>query len=182
LALGTILRGWALAAQGQGEEGIAQIRQGLAAYQATGAEVVRPVALAALAWAHWTGGQAEEGLTVSAEALEVVHITGERAPEAWLYWLKGELTLDSKVQGAKFQVQNPEPEAEACFHHAIEIARRQSAKSLELRAVMSLSRLWQHQGKKKEAHEMLVEVYGWFTEGFDTKDLQDAKRLIEELS
>jgi predicted ATPase len=73
-------------------------------------------------------------------------------------------------------------EAEACFHKATEIARRQSAKSLELRAVMSLSRLWQSQGKKKEAHEMLAEIYGWFTEGFDTADLQDAKALLQELA
>jgi predicted ATPase len=78
------------------------------------------------------------------------------------------------------QTPNSYSEAEACFHKAIEIARRQQAKSLELRAVMSLSRLWQSQGKKEEAHRMLADVYGWFTEGFDTKDLQEAKALLAE--
>jgi hypothetical protein len=94
-----------------------------------------------------------------------------------------------QVSGSKFQAQEspksevrgPESEAEECFLKAIEIARKQSAKSLELRAVMSLSRLWQQQGKKKEAHRMLAEIYGWFTEGFDTADLQEAKALLEEL-
>ena len=104
---------------------------------------------------------------------------GERFYAAELYRLKGELTLaQSSVQRLESSVQK---EAEACFHKAIEIARQQSEKSLELRAVMSLSRLWQ-QGKKKEAHEMLAEVYGWFTEGFDTKDLQEAKALLAELA
>src|SRR5207249_5621057 len=96
-----------------------------------------------------------------------------------------------KVQGSRFKVpntQHPPPsthaqaEAEACFHKAIEIARRQQAKSLELRAVMSLSRLWQQQGKKEEARQLLAEIYGWFTEGFDTADLREAKALIEELA
>jgi predicted ATPase len=88
------------------------------------------------------------------------------------------LTLQSQVQGAKSKVE----EAEAYFLKAIEIARRQQAKSLELRAVMSLSRLWQQQGKHHEAHKMLAEIYGWFTEGFDTKDLQEAKALLEALT
>jgi hypothetical protein len=109
--------------------------------------------------------------------------------EAGLYQLKGELTLKKfNVQGSKFKVSDPRPlttdpqaEAEACFLKAIEVARRQSAKSLELRAVMSLSRLWQQQGKEDEARQMLAEIYGWFTEGFDTKDLQEAKTLLEEL-
>jgi predicted ATPase len=90
------------------------------------------------------------------------------------------------VASSKFQVADsrsltPEPQAEACFQKAMEIAQRQQAKSLELRAVMSLAKLWQRQGKPKEAHEMLAEIYGWFTEGFDTKDLQEAKTLLEEL-
>ena len=94
----------------------------------------------------------------------------------------GELTLQRfKVPGSKFKVAEPQAEAEACFHKAIGIARRQQAKSLELRAVMSLSRLWQQQGKPHEAHQMLAELYGWFTEGFDTKDLQEAQVLLEEL-
>jgi predicted ATPase len=111
-----------------------------------------------------------------------------------LYRLKGELTLQKfQVSGFEFQVppspQHPIPstqaeveqEAEGCFLKAIEIAHRQQAKSLELRAVTSLSRLWQHQGKKVEARDMLAEIYGWFTEGFDTKDLQEAKALLQEL-
>ena len=105
--------------------------------------------------------------------------TGERFDEAELYRLKGELTLaQSRVQGLESSVQK---EAEECFWKAIGIARQLQAKSLELRAVMSLSRLWQQQGKKAEARQMLVEIYGWFTEGFDTKDLQEAKVLLEEL-
>src|SRR5262249_36882788 len=134
-------------------------------------------------------GQAEEGLSVLAEALAVVDKTEERFYEAELYRLKGELTLQQfKVQGSTLNVDNPhsaipipQSEAEACFLKAIEIARQQSAKSLELRAVMSLARLWQHQGKKDEARQLLAEIYGWFTEGFDTKDLQEAKALLGEL-
>jgi predicted ATPase len=112
------------------------------------------------------------------EALAFVDKAGERVDEAELYRLKGELTLQSQVQGPKSKVE----EAEECFQRAIAIARQQSAKSLELRAVMSLSRLWLSQGKKAEARQMLAEIYGWFTEGFDTKDLQEAKTLLEELS
>ena len=179
LALGAILRGWALAEQGQGEEGIAQIRQGLAAWQATGAKAVRPYYFALLAEACGQEGQTEEGLTLLAEALDLVHETEEQFWEAELYRLKGELSLKSKVPGAKSQVEN---EAEACFLKAIEIARRQQAKSLELRAVMSLSRLWQQQGKREKARKLLAEIYGWFTEGFDTKDLQEAKGLLEKLT
>ena len=125
-------------------------------------------------------GQAEEGLSALSEALTLVNKTGERYYEAELYRLKGELTLaQSSVQSLGSSVQK---EAEACFCKAVEIARRQQAKSLELRAVMSLAKLWQRQGKPKEAHEMLAEIYNWFTEGFDTKDLQEAKTLLEELS
>jgi predicted ATPase len=190
LAHGTLLWGWALAEQGQGEEGIAQMRHGLAAFRATGAEGGRPYWLALLAEAYGKGGQVKEGLTALAEALDAVDRTEERMYEAELYRLKGQLTLQKfQVSGSKFQVENSlessvqslESEAEECFLKAIEIARKQQAKSLELRAVMSLSRLWQQQGKKAEARQMLAEIYGWFTEGFDTKDLQEAKALLEEL-
>jgi len=133
-----------------------------------------------LAEAYGKAGQAEEGLVALAEALTVVDKSGERFCEAELYRLRGELTLaQSRVQRLESSVQK---EAEACFHKAIEIARRQQAKSLELRAVMSLSRLWQQQVKKSEAHQLLSEIYSWFTEGFDTRDLQEAKALLEELS
>ncbi len=183
---GTVLRGWALAEQGQAEAGVAQIRQGLAAYRATGAEAARPYYLALLAEVYGKVGQVEEGLNALAEALAMVDKTEERYYEAELYRLKGELSLKSrqvKASQDKSEVTSPqaEAEAEACFHKAIDIARRQQAKSLELRAVMSLSRLWQQQGKKEEARQMLAEIYGWFTEGFDTADLKEAKALLEEL-
>ncbi len=151
-----------------------------------------PYYLALLAETYGKGGQAGEGLTVVGEALAIVDKNEERYYEAELYRLKGELTLQqSEVQSPRSEVTNTQPltpnphvevEAEACFHKAIEIARRQQARSLELRAVMSLSRLWQKQGKKEEARQMLAEIYGWFTEGFDTADLKDAKALLETLS
>jgi hypothetical protein len=137
-------------------------------------------------------GQSQQGLVALAEALAAVERTAERVDEAELYRLKGQLTVQkSRVRSPGSGVPNTqhltpsthaEAEAEVCFHKAIEIARRQQAKSLELRAVMSLSRLWQSQGKKEEARRMLAEIYGWFTEGFDTKDLQEAKALLEELN
>jgi predicted ATPase len=194
LAQGTCWRGWALAEQGQGEEGIQQLHQGLTAWRAIGTEVARPGFLASLAEAYGKTGQAGEGLTILAEALATVNRTGERFYEAELYRLKGELTLQQESQKAKVKEQkskiaeprslNPDPqvEAEACFLKAIEIARKQQAKSLELRAVTSLARLWQRQGKRDEAHQLLFEIYNWFTEGFDTKDLQEARALLHELS
>jgi predicted ATPase len=177
-ALGTIDQGWALAEQGQGETGIMQIRQGLAAHRTVGAEVLRTYLLALLAEAHRKVGQLEEGLAVLAEAQEAANRTGERYYEAELYRLKGELTLRVKVESYKSKVD----EAEACFLKAIDITRKQQAKSLELRAVMSLARLWQQQGKKGEARQLLAEIYNWFTEGFDTRDLQEAKALLDELT
>jgi predicted ATPase len=186
VAMGTILRGWALAEQGQREEGIAQICQGLAAQRATGAELFRSWYLALLAEAYAKGGQREEGLAVLSEALELVNKNEERIDEAELYRLKGELSLQSrqgKTSPNQSAVSNPqvEAEAEACFQKAIEVTRQQQAKSLELRAVISLARLWQQQGKRAEAYELLASIYGWFTEGFATVDLQKAKALLEEL-
>jgi predicted ATPase len=180
MAGGIFLRGWALAEQGQREEGMAQMRQGLAASRAIGVGLGRPHYLAQLAETYGKVGQAEEGLTLLAEGLALVDKTGERTDEAELYRLKGELTLaQSSIQSLASSVQK---ETEDCFRKAIEIARQQQAKSLELRAAMSLSRLWQQQGKKAEARQMLAEIYGWFTEGFDTKDLQEAKALLEGLA
>ncbi|MBI3796153.1 MAG: AAA family ATPase [Deltaproteobacteria bacterium] len=190
LAWGTSWRGWALTAQGQRGEGIAEMRQGLAALQATGLGVIRSYLLGLLAEAYGETGQVEEGLTLLAEAQAAVHKNGERHLEAELYRLKGTLTLKqsevrsprSAVNNPQSAIRNPQLEAEACFQKAIEITRQQGAKSLELRAVMSLSRLWQQQGKKEEARQLLAEIYGWFTEGFDTKDLQEAKALLGELA
>jgi len=172
LAGGMMPRGWALAEQGQIEEGITHMRRGLAAWRATGAELVQPYFLTLLAEAYGKGERAEDGLAVLAEALEAVHHTGECWWEAELYRLKGEL----------LQAAGSGNEAEACFHQALDVARRQQAKSLELRAAISLSRLWQPQGKPDAARHLLAESYGWFTEGFDTADLREAKALLEELS
>jgi predicted ATPase len=193
LTFGTIIQGWALAEQGQGEERITQMRQGLVAYRTIGAELRRPYYLALLAEVYGRVGQTEEGMVTLAEALTVVNKNGERFYEAELYRLKGQLVLQSRVQS--LESENPSPqllipstsaevvqEAEECFLKAIDIAQRQQAKSLELRATVSLARLWQQQGKQAEAHRMLSEIYGWFTEGFDTKDLQEAKALLSMLS
>jgi predicted ATPase len=179
LAQGTILRGWVLAMQGQGEKGIAEMRRGIAASRTTGTELFQLHSLARLAEGYGKARHGEEGLTALVEALALIDTTGERWYEAELYRLKGELTLQSPASGPRSQVAS---EAEECFHRALDIARTQQAKSLELRAGMSLSRLWQQQGKREEAHLLLAEIYRWFTEGFDTKDLQEAKALLEELT
>jgi predicted ATPase len=168
------LRGWALAHQGQVKEGIEQITQGLRAHRGTGAVAQRLYFLALLAEAYDIMGQPEEGLTVLTEALTLTETTGERWHEPELRRLKGELLLQ--------QSSDNQAEAETCFHHAITIARSQQAKSLELRAATSLARLWQQQGKRQEAHDLLAPVYNWFTEGFDTADLKDAKVLLDELA
>jgi predicted ATPase len=119
-------------------------------------------------------GQPEEGLTWLAEALTLVDKTGERWFEPEIYRSKGALLLQQSVDN--------HAEAQACFHRALDIARRQQAKSLELRATTSLGRLWQQQGKRAEAHDLLAEVYSWFTEGSDTTDLREAKALLDELA
>jgi predicted ATPase len=174
-ARGSLLRGRALASQGQAQEGIEQIHQGVIALRATGAEAGRPYWLALLAEAHGMMGQPEAGLAALAEALTHVDTTGERLNESELYRLQGELIL---LQ----QSPDNHTEAETCFHHALEIARAQEAKSLELRAATSLARLWQQQSKRQEAYDLLAPVYEWFTEGFDTLDLKDAKALLDELA
>jgi tetratricopeptide (TPR) repeat protein len=171
LAEKTMLRGWALVEQGQGEAGIAQIRRGLAAHRATGAETSRAY-IGMLAEACGKVGETEEGLRLIAEALANRRAESQREVE--FYRLKGTLLLMLSCEHHS--------EAETCFRQAVEMARRQEAKSLELRAAMSLARLWQQQGKDAEARELLGSIYGWFTEGFDTADLQDAKVMLEELS
>jgi TOMM system kinase/cyclase fusion protein len=174
MAVGSILRGWALAHQGQVKEGIEQIHQGLIAWRVTGAEIGRPHYLALLAEAHSVIGQPEAGLTVLTEALTLAETTGDRWYDPELYRLKGELLLQ--------QNSDNQAEAENCFHHALDIARNQQAKSLELRAARSLARLWQQQGKRQKAYDLLAPIYGWFTEGFDTADLQEAKVLLDALA
>ena len=186
---GTVLRGWVLAEQGQSAAGITQIRQGIAAWRATGAELQLPYYLALLAEAYGKAGQAEEELRVLDEALTAVHKTGERQHEAELHRLKGELLLNA--EGGRSQslspptqsrrVRNAALTAEECFHQALAVARQQQAKSLELRATVSLARLWQQQGKHAEAYDLLAPLYDWFTEGFDTADLQEARALLTAL-
>jgi len=172
-AWGTFLHGWALVEQGDRNEGIAQLRQALEDCSSMEILMFPTYSLALLAEAHSKAGQAKEGLIVLGEALERAHKSGERLHEAELYRINGELLL---MQGAA------EPKGEECFHQALEVARDQNAKALELRAAMSLSRLWQKQGKKEDARTLLGEIYGWFTEGFETADLKEAKVLLEALS
>jgi predicted ATPase len=185
MAAGAILRGWALAAQGQAEEGISHMRQGLTVYGATGAKYCRPFWLTMLAEAYGQVGRAEEGLRALDEALAHVDRTGERFWEADLYRLQGELLLIRGTEQGSARNAAPElpimAEAETHFVRALDIARRQQARSWELRAATSLSRLWQHQGKRQAAYDLLTPVYSWFTEGFDTADLQEARTLLEEL-
>ena len=173
LGVGPIMRGWALVTEGRGEEGIKQISEGLERYRATGAGFQLPHLLTPLVEAYRKIEQPEEGLTALAEARALVEKTGERYYEAELERLKGELLL----------AQSPDDSAEAedCFHNALEIARRQQAKSLELRTAMSLTRLWQREGKEGDVSQLLNDVFTWFTEGFDTADLRDARTLLNEL-
>jgi predicted ATPase/class 3 adenylate cyclase len=173
-ALGTSLRGWALAMQGQGEAGTAQARQGIAAWQATGAVLYVPYLCTVLADVCAQLGHTDDGLQALAEAHTLVEQHEERYWEAEVCRLRGVLLLR--------QPGTPQAEAEAWLQRALDVARRQEAKSLELRAAMSLARLWQQQGKRAEGYELLAPIYGWFTEGFDTADLQEAKALLEELA
>jgi predicted ATPase len=170
----TYYRGWVLAMQGQGKTGLAQMRQGMATVMATGAELSRPLCLVLLAEAAGHVGQVEEGLRLLTEALAAFEASGRGDMLTEAYRLQGKLLLRQGVPEAA--------QAEARFQQALAIARHQQAKSWELRAAMSLSRLWQQEGRRAEAHALLAPVYGWFTEGFDTPDLQEAKALLEELS
>jgi len=163
------LRGWALVELGQADEGIAQLREGIARWRAVTAGCLVPYFLALLADAYATMGRGEEALTTLAEALTITEQTHEGYMEAELYRLKGELLADPT-------------EVEACFYQAIEIARRQKAKSFELRAVMSLGRVYHKQGRHTEARQVLAKVYGWFTEGFDTPDLKEAGALLDSFA
>ena len=189
LADGTIFQGWDWVQQGQGKEGIAHMCHGMAALRTQGVKLGWSHICGMLATAYGQIGQPAEGLRVLVEAME----SEDNMNKGALYRIKGELTLQqesqrakgkgqkSKILNPKSQILDPQSEAEACFLKAIEISQKQQAKSLELRAVTSLARLWQQQGKRKEARQLLAEIYDWFTEGFDTKDLQEAKTLIEEL-
>ena len=152
---------------------MAQIHQGLATLRATGETVTQPIHLILCAEAAGHVGQVEKGLRLLAEALAAFEASGRGDMLAEAHRLQGDLLLRHRAPDAA--------QAEVCFQHALAIARRQQAKSWELRAATSLARLWQRQDKRTEAHELLVTIYGWFTEGFDTADLQDARALLEEL-
>jgi predicted ATPase len=172
-AWGTSLHGWALAMQGQGEAGLAQVRQGLTAWHATGAVLNVPFLYTVLAEVYDDLGRMADGLQALAEAHTLVEQQEERWWEAEVCRLRGVLLLR--------QPGTPQAEAEACFRRALDVARRQEAKALELRTAMSLARLWQQQGKQTAAQALLAPIYGWFTEGFDTADLQEARALLEQL-
>ena len=166
-----ILRAAALVLQGQTATGIAELTAGLAATRAIGDVVFLPYFLSLLAAAYGHAGQPHAGLQVLAEAHTLVEQSGEHWWQAELHRLQGELLLQQDVANAA--------QAAICFQQALALTRRQEAKSLELRAAMSLSHLWQQQGKRTEAYALLAPIYGWFTEGFDTADLQEAKALLD---
>jgi len=173
-AIGTLLRGWALTERGQLDQGIGQMRLGLEAFRATDAVLMIPYFSTLLAQACAKAGQVEEGLGV----LAAVDSSRERFWEAELHRVKGELILE---QRASESLQPPhEDEAEVSFHRALAISRKQGSKALELRAATSLGRLWYRQGKTAEARQVLLPIYGWFTEGLKLPDLEDAKVLIEK--
>ena len=197
LAQGVLSQGWLLAEQGQGEEGLQKIQQGLAAYHSTGAGIVRPYWLVSLAEACGKLGRETEGVQILTEALGLIQTTGERTWEAECHRLRGELLLSdergtrnderqkktakmSSVQHSSFSIHRFE-EAGTCFRQALEIARQQEAKSLELRAALSLARLWRGQGKSDDARQILEESYDWFSEGFNTPDLQEAEAFLKSL-
>jgi predicted ATPase len=204
VTLGELLQGGMAVQRGAPEDGVVLLTTGLAQYRAMGAQLLTPYFLSLLADGYRQQGKVIEALQTVGEALNLTVTNIDVFWEAELYRLKGELMLAQssvqslgssvpasrkwKVESGKWKVKNlqhPTPntqEAEACFQQAIEIARRQEAKLLELRAVMSLSRLWRQQGKKKKARQMLAEIHEWFTEGLDTKDLQEAKALLAELA
>jgi predicted ATPase/DNA-binding winged helix-turn-helix (wHTH) protein len=174
LAVGTVFHGWVRAMQGQGEQGLAEMRQGIAACLAAGSKSFEPYLLGLLAETYGEIRHPEAGLSLLNEGLSELDTTEVHIYDAELSRLKGTLLLQQAVPDAS--------QAEACFRQALDIARQQQAKSWELRAAISLARLWQQQGKRVEAHALLASVYGWFTEGFQTPDFQEAKRLLEVLA
>jgi predicted ATPase len=170
----TCWRSWATAVHGQGAVALEAMDQGIATVLDTGMELSRSFCLMLRAEVAGHAGQVEEGLRLLAEALSAFEVTARGDLLAEAYRLQGELLLRQAVPDGH--------QAESCFQQAHTVAYRQQAKSLELRAAMSLARLWQQQGRRAEAYELLASIYGWFTEGFDTTDLQEAQVLLEELA
>jgi predicted ATPase len=188
-----VLKGWLLANQGNRQAGIEVMRQGLTVSQEIGTALNRPYSLALLAEMYGASGEAPEGLGLLHDAAQSVEKTSGYFHQAEIYRLAGELTLQKEARDWRLETSSSSPqasslkpqvssEAEAYFHKAIEIAQRQEAKLLELRAGVSLSRLWRRQGKVAQARQLLTTLYGWFTEGFNTVDLQEARTLLEEIS
>jgi predicted ATPase len=172
-ALATLRRGWLFAVTGKAPDAVHMITSGLSAYRSTGSTVLIPWWVSSLARAYADLGRFDDAWRCIGEAKAAAETTGERWCEAEINRVAGEIALKS-----------PEPDpakAEAHFERALAIAREQQAKSWELRAAMSMARLWRSQGKAQQARELLAPVYGWFTEGFDTRDLKEAKALLEEL-
>ena len=163
-----------MAVDGRAEKGIAEMQQGLAALRTAGTSKRQSYYMTLLSEAHGQTGEADQGLQLLSEALELIEKGDERPSEAEIYRLKGQLLLS---RSAKNSVK-----AEADYRRAIEVARSQEAKSLELRAAVSLGHLWRQQGKIDEARDLLAPTYEWFSEGFDTADLKEAKTLLDELS
>ncbi len=173
LAMGTFFRGWALTALGQQEEGMIQLRQGINEWRAIGTELFVPYFLIHLAEGYGALKKVDEALDALKEGWEAMERTGEHCWKAEVHRLNGDLLL--------YQSTSDVAQAANCFRQALDVARNQQAKSLELRAATSLARLWQSQDKRQEAYDLLAPVHDWFTEGFDTADLQEAKALLTEL-
>jgi predicted ATPase len=175
VAAATALRGWAIVETGEVEAGLVQLRDGVAAWRATGAaRNWEPYLLGLQAEGQGRMGQVPEALALAKEALAKAERTGGSWFEPELHRLHGEALLRTE--------QPNMPEAEGCFHRALSVAQEQSAKWWELRAARSLARIWADQGERRKAHDLLAPIYGWFTEGFQTADLKDARGLLQELS
>jgi len=179
VGVGRFKLGWVAARQGRVEEGLAKLHQALELYQATGVRFTLTDLLGSLAEAYGMAGDVDQGLGFMAQALAEVERGGERYFEAELYRIMGELLLKKAERNDRATM---EKEAEACFQQSLAVARRQMAKSFELRTAISLARLFKKQGKLSEARKLVEDIYGWFSEGFDMPDLKEAKSLIEELS
>jgi predicted ATPase len=173
LAMAVALEGWVQAVEGEYERGCTEIRQGAEAWERLGNLLMRPLLLSMLADAYVRARRADDALRVCDEGLAFIAAKGEILWQPELHRLRGDAWLLSR---------DGRGEAEACYTRAIEVARGQGARLVELRAAASLARLWRDQGKRPQARDLLAPMYGWFTEGFDTADLRDAKALLEELN
>lgn len=168
------LQAWTRVQNNRNERDMALMRQSLAALEATGAGIRRPYYLSLMAQSYGRAGQVDAALSLLAEALAETQTTSEHWWDAELHRLRGRLFFQQEAAD--------EPQAEASFRQALEVARHQQAKSLKCRVTSSLSRLWQQQGKREEARKRLAPIYNWFTEGFDAADVQEAKWLLEAVS